>query len=156
VPSLLTDRVIKKIYELKPSCANELRPFFPLHKIGAGVFRNVYRIGRSIVVIKFPRNKCSVGLTHSRREINFLQRARKSPDWCILKYYVPALLYADPNKGTVAMTYHKTRTKYYSFERETMLEHIFRLAGTRIKDIHKLNIGRNSSDRTPRLIDFGY
>ena len=128
----------------------------PLRFIGAGVFREAYRIVGFDLVVKFPQG--SYGQKHNVTEARRIARLSR---FRYLRKHLPKIHYLDP-KGVMVMRYYENAKRDWdSMDAmgELIEKLIYKATGVDCSDIHGGNCGlRLRGDETPELIllDLGY
>lgn len=122
--------------------------------LGAGVFREVYRVRELPFVVKFPL--AGDGDEHTRSEVRRIEALSKYPK---MRKYLPKVYYYDSRAGIVVMKYYPPMDKN---NKDAALERMAQslvkdLTGMLLGDIHAGNVttdtGRSSG--RPIFLDLG-
>lgn len=161
------DDVISLFKKYKPKALKTIqgkRMGLSLREIGSGVFREVYEIKGTKLVVKIPRGKA--GIKHSQDEYKAQQAILKDKKYEILHKYMPEILYYDAVKGIIVMPQYTIidncgyRSKQYKMAQSLafLMFDLLKVVWHNNKgsmDMHEGNIGLNE-DGEPILLDMGY
>ena len=152
-------QIVKRCEAYRPRTAVEFRRrVAPLFALSYGAFREVYKVNRLPVVVKFPSS--NDGRRHSQIEMSKLRRLQKIK-W--MQRFLPTVYYYCPATGVIVMRYYRgaNKTQFNQITSDLIRTLFKRATGVQIADYHDGNV-RLAPDRKvsygPRaiLIDIGY
>jgi hypothetical protein len=166
---MTNQKALRKIRRHRPTSLNEFKDLGLLGRfVGAGVFRESYRIRGTTLIAKFPldeapKNKppCyTCGISHTRTEVARIKKLRAV---AVFRPHVPRIWYHDARHGIVVMTYYPKLGGHGGWDRITLLGKVIRkllrkVAHVQMNDIHGDNIRMTAGRYNKRLIfvDLGY
>jgi hypothetical protein len=139
----ISTSALRKIRHDRPATVSAFKKIFRLRSVGRGVFREVYRIVGTGLVVKlvrcYPEYNRPEGIRHARSEVNRIKRLRALG---VLRVHLPTIHYWDRKTGTIVMDEYVTE----SSENITLLGKVIqkmvkKLIGVSMTDIHRGNIG---------------
>ena len=127
---------------------------YTLKFLGGGIFRNVYKIVGTKLVLKVPNG--ARGRRHSQGEMKAYKRIMVSTKkYVALHPYMPAIHHYNSRTGIILMPEYRVAPKSYW---EKKIKAMGKLAGDvmgKYCDLHRWNIGRDKEGQF-RFIDLGY
>ncbi len=160
--------IVQRLNKYRPASVEEMldRCKFTLQHLDSGLFRSVYWIVGTDLVVKIP-----IGLSfgkpdakrlfksrdHARDEYKVWKRIKDSKvKYKGFKKYLPAILYFDSATGiSVMRKYHPVSYTKHSRELSAHLNDLLEKAlGTSCADIHYKNLGIDKNGN-PKIMDLG-
>lgn len=167
---MTNQQALRKIKRHQPTSPDDFRALGLLGRfVGAGVFRETYRIRGTNLIVKFPLDEApkdkpadyTCGRVHTRTEVKRIAKLSTIP---VLRPHLPKVWYADLKHGVVVMTHYvKASGGYGGWNRIELLGRIIRklvklVAHTEMNDIHGDNVRLAGDKHSRRLVfvDLGY
>lgn len=163
-----TQEALRKIKTNRPTSLKEFETLGLLGMyVGAGVFRESYRIRGTNLIVKFPLNDAGLGMppdykdgiAHSRTEMCRLDKLWKIK---ALRAHLPKVWYYDKTHGIIVMTHYIKLFGYGGWKKIELLGKVInklvkQYAHTSMTDIHGDNT-RMTAGRKKRIVfvDLGY
>ena len=106
----MTKKAIISLFKKhRPKTPKEARALgLSLNCAGSGAFREVYVIGKKLLVVKFPlltRSKAD-NIDHAQHEIYVIRKINKTQKYAALRPFVPVIHYADYRHGVLLTDYY--------------------------------------------------
>jgi len=167
-PSLTRQRALNLIRKNRPTSLKQFSELGLLGRfIGAGVFREVYKVKDSGLIAKFPLNEAGKGKTpnytsgveHSASEVRKIRKLSKFKE---LRPHMPEIVYYDRVNGIVVMKYYPRLDLMYDARIELLgnvLGKVVRkLTHASMRDIRGDNVRMTGPKNRRRMIfaDLGY
>lgn len=103
--------IVQKFRELKLSSYTAVSKHFKLESLGGGLYRQVYRLVGTNLVVKFPGSYPEITkreiLDHAEMEYYWCQKFRRDPRWQAFRRHAPKIHYYDAASGVTLMTYYE-------------------------------------------------
>lgn len=127
-----------------------------LEQIGEGVYRKVYKIKGTKLVVKIP-NKGKSSITHAISEYEAVYYTKKDNKCEAIHNLLPEVYYFNNDTGIMLMRYYyPIRSNKYMISSlvKQLVEAVHPYAKKKSTDIHSDNIGR--AGYHPVILDLGY
>ena len=151
--------VIARIIRNRPTSPQAFREAgIKLRFVGAGVFREVYKISGCPLVVKFPlEGEIAEGVQHSISEVNRVKRLSKIKE---LVPHLPKIHYHDRKNGVLIMQFYpRPRNDAETVEMlgKVIKKLVSRIARVQMSDTHADNVRKRRGDWTSAVFtDLGY
>lgn len=152
--------VIESFNGKRPRTVNDLltKCLLPLSFLGAGSFRECYRIVGTNLVVKVPirGSYLPVNKRHSRLEWDAYQKIQTDAALTELRYLVPKFHYFDPDSGIILATFCKAvkaKDRKAKAQAKRIEKRVSQLMGFDDVDV-QANLGLDSKDCL-KIIDLG-
>lgn len=144
---------LELIKQSKPKTRADFNRLFDLEYIGRGVYRRVYRIKDTNLVVKLPVG--ADGINHTRLEARRIKRLSRFR-W--MRKHLPPVLYYDPKAGVLVTWFYKRDEDYSGADGlSNLLTVCFkRLLKSDLSDLHAGNVILEEGTRTVKIIDLAF
>ena len=159
---LTTRQVLVRIRKHHPATFEDAKKLgINFRFLGAGVFRETYRVKDTDLIVKFPllegrKIGRKQGILHSWCEIRKIERLKKTA----LAPFLPTVYYYDRRNGVIIMKFYEESLAWETNELlGRVIRHLMRkYEGINLGDIHGDNVRVNSTSGLDRavLVDLGY
>lgn len=165
MPALTIREVVRRMKKYKPTdfAACKTLCNLPLERVGEGVSRTVYRVGKLPIVIKINNERSQYG--QAWREHKAHQRIIRTKRFARLRPLMPVVYYFSRKTGNSVMRYYevaetgeaianKARRRIYNAIRNIANQHPYK-ASLYASDVHSGNIGITKKGRV-KIVDLGF
>lgn len=154
-------QALKLIRKNSPTSPEALKKLgFRLAPLGAGLFREVFRISGCDLVVKFPLRlkdgSSDEGIGHSVSEIKRIERLKCVPE---LKMHMPKVFYFNRKTGVIVMQYYPdiNAEDAVDYLGKIVRKLVSRICGVTMGDIHDGNVKlKRKGWEQLVFIDLGY